>query len=203
MPRPKLKNIRQRILKVAAAKFFKSGFYKISIDELVAELRTSKSTIYKHFASKEEIVAALLFDFNTEVDSKLRSIILDSSKNFKEKIEEITEYTGRVLSRVHPRFFNDLKIHTPELWDEYEQARLRRLERFYGALIEQGIEQEIIRDDIDQKFILLMYSKLTEILIRPSHLQDLSVSIVEANKFISKFFLEGAYTDRGRNLLCE
>ena len=200
MPRPRLKNIRQRILNAAATKFFKSGFYKISIDELVAELRTSKSTIYQQFASKEEIVGVLLFNLNKEVDSQLQSIISDNSKNIKKKIEAVTEYTGRILSRVHPNFFNDLRIHTPELWAEYERARSRRLDRFYGALIKQGIEQGIFRDDLDEEFVLLMYTKLTEILIKPSFLQNLSVSTVEANKFITKLFLEGVLTDKGRNI---
>ena len=56
---PRSSNLRERILKIAGEQFLSQGFYKVSIDSLVAELRTSKSSIYKFFSSKESCARLL------------------------------------------------------------------------------------------------------------------------------------------------
>lgn len=200
MPRPKSKNTRQRILNTAASRFFESGFYKVSIDDLVAELRTSKSTIYLAFSSKEEIIKTVLLDLNREIDGRLESILSDNDLNYKEKFEAVTAYTGRVLSRVSKSFFRDLRIHAQDLWEIYEQARKRRLNRIYRPLIMQGMKQGILRNDVDGDFLLVVYTKMMEILIEPALFQDLSISSVNAHRSISRLFFEGALTDKGRKL---
>jgi AcrR family transcriptional regulator len=195
MPRPANKDIRTKILNVASTLFFNRGFSRVTISELVDELRTSKSTIYQNFVSKEAIVEVLLDEFNAEVDNKLREIVADDSKDFQNKFEEVTAHTCRMLSRVRRPFFKDLRIHTPELWQRYEKARLKRLDKFYRALFRAGKDQGIIRKDIDINFLLLLYTKLTEVLIEPDSLDNFSYSNKMAYKMISKTFLEGAMAD--------
>ena len=201
MPRPKSQNTAQRILDTAADKFFAYGFYKISIDDLVAELRTSKSTIYSHFASKDALVEAVLEQFNRQIEHGLESIISHPKHNFKEKLAAVTEMTGRLLSQVGEAFWQDLKIHTPELWEAYQARRVQRLQNFYGALLKQGVAQGILRPDIDLDFMLLMYTKLTEIVIQPALLQTMSISNVEAYQHITQLFLEGTLTADGYTAL--
>ena len=47
LPEDKLK-----IINYAQDRFFKEGFYKITMDEISKELGMSKSTLYKYFPSK-------------------------------------------------------------------------------------------------------------------------------------------------------
>ncbi len=201
MPRPKSQNTDQRILDAAASKFFAHGFYKISIDELVAHLRTSKSTIYNHFNSKEGLVEAVLERFNQQLDDGLESIVHHTDHNFKQKLEAVTELTGRLLSQVGEAFWQDLKIHMPERWEAYQDQRVERLRNFYGALLKQAISQGLLRTDIDEDFMLLMYTKLSEIVIQPELLQTMSLSNVDAYRYITQLFLEGTLTPVGRSLL--
>ena len=53
-------DVRDRIVRVAKQRFLKNGFYKVSMDSLVKELRTSKSSVYNHFSSKDELVKAVI-----------------------------------------------------------------------------------------------------------------------------------------------
>ncbi len=201
MARPKSTNIDQRILEAAASKFFAHGFYKVSIDDLVAHLRTSKSTIYNHFNSKDALVEAVLERFNQQLDHGLDTIIHDAAPNFQRKLEAVTELTGKLLSQVGERFWQDLKTYMPDHWQAYQDRRVERLRNFYGALLKQGIDQGLLRTDIDEDFMLLMYTKLSEIVIQPELLQTMSISNVDAYQFITQLFLEGTLTPNGRAIL--
>jgi len=51
---------RQRLLEAALQLFSELGFHDTSVDEVVAQARTSKSAFYEHFESKEDCFRVLL-----------------------------------------------------------------------------------------------------------------------------------------------
>ena len=52
--------VRERILSVFSSKAKRSGIRAVVMGELAAELRMSAVTLYKHFASKDELVSAMV-----------------------------------------------------------------------------------------------------------------------------------------------
>lgn len=188
--------MRARILDVAAAKYYRFGFSRVTVDELVEELRTSKSMIYRHFRSKEEIVRALLLQVNTEINQRLESVINDPERDFSDKLEAITVYTGQLLSRVGEPFLEDMRTQMPELWEEYLEMRKKRLEQYYLGLIREGVDEGELRDDIDPKFILMVYTKLTELAVNPEAFQSFPITGTRAYQWISSLFMKGAQNQR-------
>ena len=51
---------RQRILEVADRLFYEEGIRAVGVDRIIAESRVSKATFYKHFTSKDILVAEYL-----------------------------------------------------------------------------------------------------------------------------------------------
>ena len=51
---------RDRLLEVAGALFHRHGFQAVGIDRILAESGVAKMTLYRHFASKDELIAAYL-----------------------------------------------------------------------------------------------------------------------------------------------
>ena len=52
--------VRDRIVAVAERVFLRSGFSRVLMDDLARELGMSKKTVYAHFASKEDLLRAVL-----------------------------------------------------------------------------------------------------------------------------------------------
>ncbi len=51
---------RQRLIETAATLFYRRGIQRTSIDEVVAGAGLTKPTLYRHFRSKDELVAAVV-----------------------------------------------------------------------------------------------------------------------------------------------
>ncbi len=49
---------RQRLLETAARLFQEDGFHSVGIDRVLSEAGVAKMTLYRHFASKEELIVA-------------------------------------------------------------------------------------------------------------------------------------------------
>ena len=49
---------RERILAIAAELFYRHGIRAVGVDSIAERAGTNKMTLYRHFASKDELVAA-------------------------------------------------------------------------------------------------------------------------------------------------
>src|SRR3954463_2654092 len=56
---------RQRILEAARELFYSRGIRAVSVDEIAAAASTNKMTLYRHFESKDQLVAEYLRSLNT------------------------------------------------------------------------------------------------------------------------------------------
>ena len=60
------KSAREQILEVAGRLFFQHGYRAIGIDLVIAEAGVAKATLYRHFPSKDDLIAAYLESMNRQ-----------------------------------------------------------------------------------------------------------------------------------------
>ncbi len=53
---------RRQVLETAGALFYRAGFRAVGVDAIAAEAGVGKMTLYRHFASKDDLIAAYLAD---------------------------------------------------------------------------------------------------------------------------------------------
>lgn len=61
-PRARASETRERLLDAAAMLFYEHGFHAIGLDAILEEVGVTKTTFYNHFASKDELIVAVLLD---------------------------------------------------------------------------------------------------------------------------------------------
>ncbi|WGP06199.1 TetR/AcrR family transcriptional regulator [Bacillus subtilis] len=57
---------RQRLLTAARGLFYAEGIRAVGLERLLAESGVGRASFYRHFASKDDLVAAMLDDYDTE-----------------------------------------------------------------------------------------------------------------------------------------
>lgn len=62
MPKTRTRNsqARQRLIETAERLFYAEGIHSVGIDRIIAEANVAKMTLYNHFASKDELILAVL-----------------------------------------------------------------------------------------------------------------------------------------------
>jgi AcrR family transcriptional regulator len=60
----------QRLLETSAALFYREGIHAVGVDRILTEAGTTRATLYRHFAGKEDLVVAYL----RSEDERLRAL---------------------------------------------------------------------------------------------------------------------------------
>jgi AcrR family transcriptional regulator len=60
---------RERILKAARELFYRQGIHSVGVDAVAEAAGTNKMTLYRHFRSKDELIAECLKDRGRELDA--------------------------------------------------------------------------------------------------------------------------------------
>lgn len=64
MPRKTNYSARERILKIASELFYEYGIQAVGVDRIIAESGVAKTTLYRYFPSKDDLVVAFLEERN-------------------------------------------------------------------------------------------------------------------------------------------
>lgn len=167
------------ILQAAEAVLLEKGYYEMSIDEIAARVGIAKGTVYLHFASKEELVLALVErDMHKLMDIVENNVSLETTARGKLEIIFQTIYRGYFEKGVCiPYLINN----SGELRRLYEEKKGRVREKWeqivslIRALIEEGktngeFDPEIPTQIMLSAFFSLLSPRSYERLLNEEHM---------------------------------
>src|ERR1700761_879243 len=82
---------RSALLHAAADLFAERGFERVSLEDLGAAVGISGPAVYRHFASKQAVLAALLIDVSRELVAGA-DVVVASSASADEKLRELIAF---------------------------------------------------------------------------------------------------------------
>ncbi len=99
---------RQKLIEAAIRRFYRDGFRNVGIDQILADVGISKTALYKHFESKEDLMLAALEEQNRWLQETFHSMIqarggpnpvgqLHSVMNVIEQIIESDDFHGCIF----------------------------------------------------------------------------------------------------------
>ena len=128
---------RTKILKFAQDKYLAEGFYKTSMDVLASEMRISKKTIYKYFATKDDLIEAVVQDIMKYMSSRTDEIV-SKDQNAVLKVLSLLDFMSKSILKASDKWIIDIKEHKPALWNKIDKFRSKKMLVILSKIIEQG-----------------------------------------------------------------
>jgi len=186
----------RQMIAAARRQFFVHGFKRVSMDDLAADLRISKKTLYACFPSKSSLVEAVLKDKFNEVEADLARVSSEHSSDMEEAIQRFLQRVQHHTAEIHPSFVRDLGREAPELFSIVEQRRRRLIRRHVAALFNNGRKAGLIRKDIPVHLLIEILLGAVEAIMIPSRVSELGLTLERGYSTIIRVILEGALERR-------
>lgn len=156
-----------RILDAAYKLFLEKGYRHTTMDDIAKELGISKKTLYKHYPGKLELLSASFDLLQTRMTAKVEAIVDNRLLAFPLKLRSFLSVMATYLAPINPGFFEDLREHAPEVWQDLkayinESAHLR-----FAKLLDDGASQGLINPRINVSVVVMMYAAAVQALWDP------------------------------------
>ena len=174
-----------------AMRILDSGKYAdLTVDALARSLRMSKSTLYKYFNSKEDVVIALVANACDATDGEIERTLAGGTSD--EQLAELARIIGRHGARMARAL-----ITQPDKLPSSCVKRLRATRELFSdsafALVEQGVSRKVFAHP-DPRIVAVAFIASAESVLRDvadsggnnfeqslSYLPDLFVTALRAN----------------------
>lgn len=117
--------------------------FKFTMSDLTKRLSISKSSLYEHFSSKDELISTIvdivLHDFRKQEEE-----IYISNLPITEKLKATLTITPETLEPFHNRVYDDLRLTYPDEWKKVTLFRKERMDRL-ANLLSESMEAGTIR----------------------------------------------------------
>lgn len=146
-PRLKAEERRRQIIEAAAALFSRKGFGGTTTREVALAAGISEPTIFKHFATKEELYAAII-EAKTETEAILESAAAparggDDAGVLRALAHEMIGRTQADPTLMRLLLFSALEGHA--LSDMFFQSRVKRVDEFLSRYIAERVAAGALR----------------------------------------------------------
>ncbi len=144
---------RERILTVARDLFYRQGIHAVGVDAIAAAAGTNKMTLYRHFGSKDELIAECLAAYVAELEAAWGEIAKKHAGNALGQLHSWLRYVGEFKLQQAERgcaFINTAaelpdKNHPARRIIEQHKSELRR--KLIALCDEAGlIEPDLLAD---------------------------------------------------------
>ena len=152
---------RTTLLDVAERCFERHGISRTTMEDIAAEARVSRPTLYRYFGDRESLITAISQRRAQRFAGRMRSVFA-KHESFEEKLVEGILYLGRVGQK--DQFFSSLI--TPETVGEANQllmapaAAVDFAEEVWGPILDEAAANGDLADGLDRP---LAYQWLTSI----------------------------------------
>ncbi|MCC6865704.1 MAG: TetR/AcrR family transcriptional regulator [Ignavibacteria bacterium] len=192
-------NDKLKVLKYSQDRFFSEGFHKITMDEISKELGMSKSTLYKYFPSKFDLLEETITLLVNSVKNKI-TILINNNENAVEKFIEVISTLTATITKFSDKFMSDLQHHAPQIWQKVDETRKLLLYKNISLIILQGQQEKLIKEYPPELIITLITGAIRQV-VNPNFLISAKFSYNDAVHYSFKILLNGILTDKGKVIL--
>lgn len=170
--------IKQRLAIRAMVYFQNHGVRKISMSKLAKDLSISKTTIYNHFKSRDDLLEAAL-SYKLAVIGEYESVLENITLPYTERYRKAMLFYCVQLFDVSSNLMNEIRMAYPSLWKmvlKFHKNTFLNLKNYY----EIGIDIGIFKPEINAVLASLDDQQFFEMLGLQQAIQDNDISVITA-----------------------
>ena len=152
-----MSDIKENILHVAIERMQQVGIRSVSVDDICHELGMSKKTFYVYFASKDDLVQAILHKHEQKVAYDLDNAL--SKRTITQVIVEwakIAQSTQKKDLKT-PAMIYDLEKYYPQLSSSHKKVMRQTAEKILVRFLRKGVSEGIFRAELDVNVVAMMF----------------------------------------------
>jgi len=188
-------DLRERIIENASALFFQKGVKSMTMSDIANELGISKRTLYEVFCDKEDLLENCINRHIAKADKAVQEL----AENSEDVIDAIMRIYARSLDEmrmINTSAMYDLKKYHSRLYKRVEQNQ-RDSASVFLPLLEKGVKQGLIRNDINFEIILWLVKSQFKAVMDDDYFPKDKYSMNDFIKAIILNFMRGIATPAG------
>ena len=168
--------------------FQENGVRNFSMSQLANDFNISKTTLYNHFESKEEMVEKAL-DYKLSVIGEYESVLENITLPYKERYRKAMLFFCVQSYDVSSRLLNEIRFYYPELWKKvvvFQKNVLLNLQSFFKI----GIDIGEFKKEVNPLLLSLEDQQFFELLSNHEILERNDIDVLTAfnHHFQTKFY---------------
>ena len=168
--------------------FQENGIINFSMSQLANDFNVSKTTLYNHFESKEEMVEKAL-DYKLSVIGEYESVLENITLPYKERYRKSMLFFCVQSYDVSSRLLNEIRFHYPELWKKvvvFQRNVLENLQSYFKI----GIDIGEFKKEVNPLLLSLEDQQFFELLSNHEILERNGIDVLMAfnHHFQTKFY---------------
>ncbi|MCL2650749.1 MAG: TetR/AcrR family transcriptional regulator [Candidatus Azobacteroides sp.] len=193
--------LKDRIIEEASRLFFQNGIKSITMSDIASYLGISKRTLYEVFKDKEELLEVCI-DRSSKLASKKKTELVNESENVIDAMMRIYAEHLNDRYKLNKSVVHDLRKYHPRLYQNIEYKQKEDTDTFI-PLFEKGVEQGLLRDDIDSEILMWLLKAQFRMLMEDNFFPTGKFSIDKFVEAIILNFTRGIATPEGTKLIDE
>jgi len=193
-------DIKDRIIQQAGRLFFQYGVKGTSMDEVASSLGISKRTIYENFRDKED----LLLSYLKQVCEDRKKTVQELMERFDNVVEVFLHIMEihKTATFANIKFYEDIYRYYPNV-DAFLKEESHKANEFFVQFLKKGVEQGVIRENLNIEVVAFLVEESTSIYMRASHIDKFPFSFSELISTVMVNFIRGISTEKGIKIVDE
>ncbi len=191
---------RDRILLKANELFTRHGFRRVTMDEIALKTGMSKKTIYQSFATKDEIVDAIVMDHINRSELRCEADCCNAENAIHEvflSMDMIQEH----FSEMNPTIVEDLEKFFPATYNKLYEHKNNFITKKVKANLEKGIAEGLFREDINIDILTKLRIGTMFLPFDQTIFPYSKYKLIEVEREILEHYLYGLATTQGHKLI--
>ncbi len=125
--------------------------------------------------------------------------IVQYHMNAVEKIFNIFNAVGKIISKISDKMLSDLQYFAPDLWKEIDDFRAKKFSENFTRIFEQGKKEGYFRD-IRTDIIIAAFIAAMRAVVNPAFAINSNSTLKESLDIIIEILMNGIMTEKGRKI---